>query len=508
MTQRTTNGSALRLLAHPLWWGALAVLVLNDHALKGAGILDGALTGKLSDLAGLLVAPALLAALLGVRTRRGLAGAHAAVGAVFAAINVSALAASGFAALTALTPWPWAITVDPTDLVALPMLLVSWRVFAPALERKVSIHPLLHRGALVAGSMACMATSPPIEPDPPPLAFPTIWTDLAIGNASDEEVVVRVRALKESVYLDCDAVAADPTHTLSRELFDTAQGWLVEPNRAFGVRGDGNQGQLGAAACYAYLVDGGGLPPALLFWRDGEPALASVPSTLESPDAARTVLIERGEIGLTWAEHPSLYSAPPLTDPTPKPGCAAPDDGVGVSWSTPVPLGEQTLVSVTSSPDGCHRLDLLSGVRWYVCTAPGVMPFSGQDSLFIATLTHGQDQRPLEGLELIGAHATLRLGRGGDVVRFGAGDASFAQDAECGAQHDACGSLLLPLSVTVREEGANDSWRLFPGERVAIGGGDLHVLRAQRMPVGDAACLEGAAGSADVIHSVFAKEVQ
>jgi hypothetical protein len=430
------------------------------------------------------------------------------VGALFAAINVSAVAAAAFAGATALTPWPWVITVDPSDLLALPVLLLSWRVFAPALHCKVTIHPLTHRGALVAGSLACMATSPPIEPDPPPMAFPTIWTDLAIGNASDQEVVVRVRALKETVHVDCDVVAADPTHTLSRELFDAAQGWLVEPNRAFGVRGDGNQTALATAACHTYLIDGGGLPPALLFWRDGQPAPANVPSTLEAPDAARTILIAMGEIGLTWSDHPALYPAPPLTDPTPKPGCAAPDDGVGVSWSSPVPLGEQTLVAVTSSPDGCHRLDLLSGARWYVCTAPGAMPFAGEDRLFIATLSHGQDQRPLAGLELIGAHATLRLGRGGDVVRFGPGDATIAEDPECGAQHDACGSLLVPLSVTVREDGGSDGWRLFSGERVAVGDGELHLLRAQRVPVGDAACLEGAAGSADVIHSVFVKEVQ
>jgi len=40
-----------------VWWVALAVLVVNDHVLKGAGLLPGWLTGKLSDFAGLVVAP-------------------------------------------------------------------------------------------------------------------------------------------------------------------------------------------------------------------------------------------------------------------------------------------------------------------------------------------------------------------------------------------------------------------------------------------------------------------
>src|SRR5688572_15378792 len=81
------------------WWLALAVLALNDHVLKGSGLLPGVLTGKLSDFAGLIVAPLLLCALLGVRTDRARALAFAAVIAPFVAIKTSepaALAAAAF----------------------------------------------------------------------------------------------------------------------------------------------------------------------------------------------------------------------------------------------------------------------------------------------------------------------------------------------------------------------------------------------------------------------------
>jgi len=54
-----------RALSHPLWWAALALLVANDHVLKGAGLLPESLTGKLSDFAGMIVAPPLLGALIG-----------------------------------------------------------------------------------------------------------------------------------------------------------------------------------------------------------------------------------------------------------------------------------------------------------------------------------------------------------------------------------------------------------------------------------------------------------
>ena len=64
-----------RALRHPLWWMALVLLLANDHVPTGAGLLPAALTGKLSDVAGLVVAPALLATILGAR-RTGSASAR------------------------------------------------------------------------------------------------------------------------------------------------------------------------------------------------------------------------------------------------------------------------------------------------------------------------------------------------------------------------------------------------------------------------------------------------
>ena len=62
-----------RALLTPTWVAALALLVANDHWLKGSGMLPGVVTGKLSDFAGMIVAPVLLAALLRVRSKRALA---------------------------------------------------------------------------------------------------------------------------------------------------------------------------------------------------------------------------------------------------------------------------------------------------------------------------------------------------------------------------------------------------------------------------------------------------
>src|SRR5687768_2705719 len=121
-----------RALLTPTWLAAIAVLGVNDHLLKGAGVLPGVVTGKLSDIAGMIVAPVLLAALLGLRSRRGLLFCHAAVGVVFAAINVSPAAADAWTWLMSLVGANWVITVDPTDLLTLPALALGWHALVPA----------------------------------------------------------------------------------------------------------------------------------------------------------------------------------------------------------------------------------------------------------------------------------------------------------------------------------------------------------------------------------------
>lgn len=58
---------APRLFTRPAPVLAMLLVALNDHALKGAGLLPGWLTGKLSDVMGLYFAPLLLAELWDAR---------------------------------------------------------------------------------------------------------------------------------------------------------------------------------------------------------------------------------------------------------------------------------------------------------------------------------------------------------------------------------------------------------------------------------------------------------
>ena len=87
-----------RALATPLFATALLVLALNDHVLKGAGLLPGWLTGKLSDFAGLIVAPVVLAVLLRTRRRVGFAICLAAAVFFLGALQVSPAFSNGWSA--------------------------------------------------------------------------------------------------------------------------------------------------------------------------------------------------------------------------------------------------------------------------------------------------------------------------------------------------------------------------------------------------------------------------
>lgn len=135
---------ASRTLAHPIAIGAIALLVLNDHVLKAA--YPGFVTGKLSDFAGLVFFPLLLAAMCEqIRFRRGIAtiiGAAIATGIVFASIKLSATAGDWYRVALAALQWPFRalfaliegnpvpalakvrLAADPTDLIALVALAV------------------------------------------------------------------------------------------------------------------------------------------------------------------------------------------------------------------------------------------------------------------------------------------------------------------------------------------------------------------------------------------------
>lgn len=179
------------LVCHPLVLTAVAVCAINDHILKGSGWLPGAVTGKLSDVAGLFFFPILLAIVFFIATG-ALTRFVPAIGrrlptddprlyldpavfltiAVFTALNVSQTANAW------AEPYWGIVTMDATDLVCLPMVVVA-RQFArdrwcdiDAVSRSSHSTPLElswhHWGAVTFAVVVSVATSPP----PPTITVP------------------------------------------------------------------------------------------------------------------------------------------------------------------------------------------------------------------------------------------------------------------------------------------------------------------------------------------------
>jgi hypothetical protein len=141
-------------LLHPLAVAALVLLILNDHVLKV--LAPGPLTGKLSDLAGLVVLPLLILGAWEVAmatlgrwvgpARNGLIGALALAGAAFAAIKLSGDGAEIYRLGMGLARWPIdallaaaggspppapgrvRLVQDMSDMICLPGLLLAWHV--------------------------------------------------------------------------------------------------------------------------------------------------------------------------------------------------------------------------------------------------------------------------------------------------------------------------------------------------------------------------------------------
>ena len=146
--ERYDVGTALRALASPLTVGALVVLVLNDHAFKEAW--PSFVTGKLSDVTGLVVAPVLLAVVLAVlRVRRAATLALLVSGAGFAWVKTTYLGATLAGAVWSWLWGPSLVLRDPVDLLALPALGVAWLVMRRATSPSVG----RRRAATITGAL-------------------------------------------------------------------------------------------------------------------------------------------------------------------------------------------------------------------------------------------------------------------------------------------------------------------------------------------------------------------
>lgn len=345
-----------RALLTPTWVVALAVLVANDHWLKGSGLIPGVLTGKLSDFAGMLVAPVLLAALLGLRSRRGLALAHAAVGLVFAGIQLSPGFAAQWSALMGLVGHPWAITCDPTDLIALPFLGLSWALLVPEMDpSKPALVPLQRTavaGLSVFGLWSTVATSDDSGIDVDGEWYVDVYGHVYVNNGNDFDIALHVRPLRDDLQLDCDAISVDPGRLLTEDAFGPAEHWSLPPRTNVGIELDD------AYDCDAVWIAGEGIAPTLVFVHDWPYSPEWFPGQSfewESLGLAGMSIVF-GDEGSRWVGGDDLRFSP-RTDAPELPGeCAAPQGESRIDWPSDAPDLPVELLEISLGLDGCHEL--------------------------------------------------------------------------------------------------------------------------------------------------------
>jgi hypothetical protein len=520
-----------RALLTPTWIGALALLVANDHWLKGSGLLPGVLTGKLSDFAGMLVAPTLLAALLGVRSRGALLACHVAVGAVFTGIQLSTGFAAQWSALMGVFGHPWTITCDPTDLIALPFLLLSWKLLVPQMDPELPALVPLQRtavGALsVFGLWSTVATSDNdqfIGPDDG--WYEDVYGNVFINNANDIEIALHIRPLRDDVLIDCQQVASDPGRLLDEDAFGEAVHWLLPARTNVAV-------EWPASGCGAAWVAGEGIEPRILFveavdsyWPQWFPGQSFFGESL----GIAGVAIEFDADGKgQWLDSAQL-SFTPRIEPLEQPGsCEQSSDELRIDWPLSVPTRDVLVLGVEPGADGCFELQLQELMisqpngepgqpeafgepyPFYLCAPAAAVPFAVDEFLRFTEVQGGAGGGELSVTLLDGETLAPQLNDVGLIVRkvrylrgvsspqhldSAIGGSLVAVDqVSCAWQIEAeeCATVERSTNLAI----AGSQGFLQPGSPIAYGDGSTAMLHtmvlgyARQLAVVDLACAEG-----------------
>ena len=522
-TDRPAPLSPARALLTPTWIASLALLVANDHWLKGAGLIPEVLTGKLSDFAGLVVAPVLLAAVLGIRSRRALLACHIAIGAVFAGIQLSPGFATSWSALMGAFGHPWLITCDPTDLIALPALALAWKLLVPEMDGELPSLTPLKRSAVAAlgvfGLWSTVATSDveraDIGIDSDDTWYEDVYGHLYINNANDQDIALHVRPLRPELGIDCLQVALDPGRMLRPEAFGEAEHWLLpaRTNIAIDLSSSPN--------CGAVWIAGEGIAPTILFV---EQVAATAPQWWNGQSfdpeelGPQGLAIRFDEAGSEWVGGELLRFVPRQEAPTQPEGCEAPATESRLDWS-PLSDALNQVVSVTPGIDGCFEIELLPASQsndpveettpWYLCAPEPAVPFMPGEYLDIRATTNNSGQSELSVTLLDPDTLVAAVDEQNRLLRrarYLRGGSSLAQISPAiGRELVAVPNVSCPWQI---EEGCANVERsaelaivgaqsyLVPGEAVGFGdGGFVHTAvlsYARQRAVVDPTCSGGA----------------
>lgn len=508
---------------------ACVTLVCNDWWLKGAAILPGWLTGKLSDVAGLVVAFVTASLFLGHRAPRVGQLACAAITLVFVLVKMDAACTELLVKALASVGLTWSVRTDPTDLLALGIIPLAWtsaRVLTRSMQQSGGTRLAL-RAAAIPAALACLASGVPDK----------FNANGYVYNDSGKTVFVEIASIPG---VDCSTTAMFGTDWLEEGDFQSIGLFQVGPREVVPLRGA--YGQTSAGCLYRISFEGRRVavltpenyaaleksPPSeevrkarpnLIFARPGAELLVGsgfqvldVPPTAPASKCADEPPAMTFSTRVTQLKNARLVALQPVagqclelefsTDTPSSAGGGAGGGGGAASDETPAPGGAAGAAGMAGA--GAFGDDR-RGERIHVCAPRELLPFSVGDVINLATRTgtnfYGSNVawHQLELVEQSGAKGfRLEIGAPGDLVTEGPNYSPNVRmpDSPCGPNRDDDRRLWLPLgaSVYARASGLLErSWSasLSPGAtgQVTVGDGTnvtVYLGRGRRYFSGEA----------------------
>jgi hypothetical protein len=503
---------------------SLALLAANDWLLKGHGVLPSGVTGKLSDFAGLIVAPVCLVSLLAIRRRSAQLCCIAVITVVFALTKLSPACAELLETTLAWLGLSWRVWPDRSDLLALAVLPISWFCCRALLGGSSTRGPAtrIARWLAIPACAACLASGE--GPD-------SFYARAYLYNATRAPALIEV----SNSWLSCDAFGAFDHPFLELNDFTSLGAFEVPAGAVLplepGSLGDGSGGRFGDhCVCPALRISSAGRTIQVQLQDLPRVDLPQKPSRSELKKARRQVVVLRDEpepfeIGSALGRFDlalpdastsqvSCGPAPPALDASFPPG-----NIVRSGSDSGLILAGQQIVAITAVAGNCFALELTaassaslptgsdldadagsdadagaspspepfndpvsrrSNPLMQVCAPLELFPFQVGDRVQLEWTEHNTQAPTLENLELSNQTTHFRLTRG----RYEhSSDAPAWQDfaaslpaVRCGPLRDADGSLFEPVDV------AFDGQALVPGQAVSIPGTSLQIYlgRAQR----------------------------
>ncbi len=518
MTTTMSSPAKRPALLHPVFLGALALLVVNDHVLKGSGLAPGWLTGKLSDFAGLVVAPVVLATLVRARSQRALAFVHGAVALGFALTEISQPVADLVTGALGALGLRSAMRADLGDLVALAILPLPFALLRAASPGVIaaegvrasgrgdsSLSRVAPRVSFGLAMFACIGS-----PQPAPPASPMWITSAYLVNRTSTERNVRLSWVGAS--LDCARLSEMDAPSLTRAIDPSVLGdavtFRLQPGETVpieeitaraGVAATGASADAGptsdagtpsgaTSVCEVVLLRSEGLLDTLVFIGDRTSTFA-VPSSLAGqPNSAPDEAVElRAAPDAAWNIGIALRSATLAAHPEPT-TCGPERASIATSFDGR--SAARRIASVEVGVDGCLDVTLEAATTLaledvFLCGVPRDMfPFDVDDQVMAAPAADGfAILDPAPNGRRIAVH------RGTRSVNDGAFVLTLSSPEACNGVLLACGGFVEPSAVTLAPAIAGDDLSGIVTRTDALGRRvRILVGRAENVVVGPSRC--------------------